>query len=388
MNSKSINLYIICIILLIIDGAHSLFSFVFMPGYRTLLGLLTMFLFLIIYPSRKKVTITSIILYVFLVIGAIISQRGNVAFSFMAKLPVLTLFMLNREDLKFVAYRIEKFFFIIITISFTLYILTNILNISLPFEKVIYKQYTLNNYFYLYTNSLNYGIKFTGFTVEPGYISVLCICLLSLNQFRFTKISSFVYTIAILFSLSLEGYLLLIMGIILSTICREGKVSKTIKYTILVIILLSVSIYIAMNYNNGNNVVAEYIMDRLVYDEETGIVGNNRESIMAEMVVDNVFYSDQVWFGIGEEAYLKMIEGLDICSWRSFILMYGAIYSIILLLLTIIGFSQTVLRNTLPFFILYWMDFMPHGGPFYEVMYFLLIIFLLNQKKDQLFKPL
>ena len=70
--------------------------------------------------------------------------------------------------------------------------------------------------------------------------------------------------------------------------------SKTIKYTILVIILLSVSIYIAMNYNNGNNVVAEYIMSRLVYDEETGIVGNNRESIIAEMVVDNVFYSDQV----------------------------------------------------------------------------------------------
>lgn len=384
MNSKSFNLYIICLIILILDGAHSLFSLVFLPGFRSLLGMMTMLFFVIIYPHKKKLVFSSFVIYLILVLGVIISQRGNVIISFLSRLPILTLLLIRRQDLRIVAQSIDKFFFVIISISCALYIYTNLLGLSLPYERISYNQYDMNNYFYIYTNCFRYGVRFTGCTVEPGYFAVLCICLLALNKFRFTKKSSFVYAIAILFTLSLEGYVLLVTGTIISTICREGHISKTIKYTIITIIILSLCIAVALTYNNGNNVVGEYIMERLVFDKDTGIVGNNRESIAAEMMVDPVFYSDRVWFGIGEEKYLKLVNGLDICSWRSFVLMYGAVYTILLCILSYICLRKTVIRNTITFYIIFWMDFVPHGGPFYEVMYFLMIIFLLNLKRDDL----
>lgn len=382
MNSKKFNLYTLCLIILILDGAHSLITFVHLPGYRTLLGLLTMFLFTVIYPSKKKITFPIIFIYIFIATGLIIQNRGNVFSSFLMRLPILTLLLLKKEDLKIVADRIEKFFFVVISISFIIYVFTNILSVPFPHEMVVYNHYDLHNYFYLYTNSLNYGIKFTGFTIEPGYFSLLCICLLALNEFNFAKKSSYVYVVSILFSLSLEGYILLITGMIVSSICREGRVSQTIKYTLIVIGIIMASVFIVLNYNGGDNVVGEYIMERLVLDDERGIVGNNRESIAAEIVIDPVFYSDRVWLGLGETEFFDLIFGLDMCSWRAFVLIYGAIYTIFLIIITIIGFSRTVLRKTTPFFVLFWMDFIPHGGPFFEVMYFLMFIFLLNLKTD------
>lgn len=381
MNSKKLNLYILCLIILILDGAHSLITFVFLPGYRTLLGLLTMCLFAVIYPSKKKFTLPAILIYAFTAFGVVIGHRGDVSFSFISRLPILTLFMLKLEDLKIVADRIEKFFFVVISASFIIYVLTNFLNVPLPSRKVVYNQYELQNYYYIYTSSLNYGFKFSGFTLEPGYFSLLCICLLALNEFNFKNKSSYIYVVSILFSLSLEGYILLVVGLIISAICREGRVSNTIKYTLIIIGLIVVSIFIALKYNGGENAVGEYIIDRLVLDQEKGIVGNNRESIAAEIVIDPVFYSNRVWLGIGETEFYDLVFGLDMCSWRAFVLIYGAIYTIFLFFISIIGLRRTVVRKTIPFFVIFWMDFIPHGGPFFEVMYFLIIIFLLNLKE-------
>ena len=388
MISKKYNLYILCLIILIMDGAHSLITFVYLPGFRTLLGLLTMCLFIVIYPSKTKITLSAILLYVFLVIGSVIQHRGDVFLSFLTRLPLLTLFLLKQEDLKIAADQIEKFFFIAISISFGIYVFTILLNFPLPYTKVVYNQYELHNYYYLYTNAIRYDAKFTGFTIEPGYIALLCVCLLALNDFNFRKKSSYVYAVAILFSLSLEGYILLIVGLIISSICREGRVSNKMKILLLNIGIIVFSILIALNYNGGENAVGEYILDRLVLDQETGIVGNNRESIAAELVVDPVFYSDRVWLGIGENEYSDLVFGLDICSWRSFVLVYGAIYTIVLILISIIGLRRTVIRKTIPFFVIFWMDFIPHGGPFFEVMYFLIIIFLLNLKKNHYLRRL
>ena len=385
MNSKSFNLYILCLIILILDGAHSLITFVYLPGFRTLLGLLTMCLFMVIYPS-KKITLPAILLYVFIVMGLIIQHRGDVFFSFLVRLPVLSLFLLKRKDLKIVADRIEKFFFILISISFVIYVLTNLLDVTLPSEKEVYHQYKLQNYYYIYVNSLKYGIKFTGFTLEPGYFALLCICLLALNEFKFNKKSSYVYVTSILFSLSLEGYILLIVGLIVSAICREGRVTKAMKYILIIIGIIITGICIALNYNGGDNAVSEFIFERLVFDDEKGIIGNNRESIGAELLIDPVFNSNRVWLGIGERDFFNLINGHDICSWRAFVLIYGAVYTIILICVSIIGFSKTVLRKTIPFFVLFWMDFFPHGGPFFEVMYFLIIIFLLNPKRDMVYE--
>lgn len=383
MNSKKFNLYILCLIILILDGAHSLITFIYLPGFRTLLGLLTMCLFIVIYPSKKKITLPALLVYVFIVIGSVIQHRGDVLFSFVSRLPVLTLFLLKQEYLKTIADRIDKFFFVVISISFVLYVFANLLDVPLPYQKEVYNQYNLHNYYYIYTNSINYGIKFTGFTLEPGYFSLLCICLLALNEFNFNKKSSCVYATAILFSLSLEGYILLIVGLIVSAICREGRVSKTIKYVLIVIGIIISGIYIALNYNGGDNAVSEFIIERLVFDDEKGIIGNNRESLTAELVIDPVFYSDRVWLGIGETEFYDLVHGLDMCSWRGFVLIYGAIYTILLIVISIIGLSRTVIRKTIPFFVIYWMDFIPHGGPFFEVMYFIVIIYLLNWDNKQ-----
>lgn len=156
-------------------------------------------------------------------------------------------------------------------------------------------------------------------------------------------------------------------------------------YFLLAVFIIGVLIVYVINYQGGNNIITQTIFERLVYDEELGIVGNNRENALGEQVIDMYFYSDKVWWGIGQEKLSKVssIKGLDMCSWRVFVVAYGAIYTLMCFFAMSLAFLKTKLRKTFPVFALFIMDFYPHGDIFSETLVVLMIIFLLYLKEGR-----
>ena len=390
MKKDSINIYVICIVLLIMNCSYSLFTLTLLKGLLSVLCILTLLSFFTIYKERTSITKEVLVFYIFIGLGQFISLRGdvfNLILSFIGRLPILTLFMLKYEDLQNVTKNIVKCFYIIISASLLLYLL-NIFHVPIPSMGIVeYNQYQLNNFYYIYTDSLTYEGRFTGFCLETGYFSLLCICLLAVEGFDFSKKSSKIFLLALLLSVSLEGYLLLVIGIVITSLSKAKHLSDSSLRIIGLFTLFAVLLFIITNYNGGDNIIAQKILERLVFDEDLGIVGNNRENILSGTVIDDLFYSNSVWLGIGYEKLFSALnfEGADACSWRLFVLSYGAIYTIMFFLLTLYLFNKTIKMKTTTIFIIMWLDFYPHGDLFSEVLYFYVIICLLNLKNSSKF---
>ena len=387
MKKDSINIYVICIVLLIMNCSYSLFTLTLLKGLLSVLCILTLLSFFFFFKERTSITKEVLVFYIFIGLGQFISLRGdvfNLILSFIGRLPILTLFMLKYEYLQNVTKNIVKCFYIIISASLLLYLL-NIFHVPIPSMGIVeYNQYQLNNFYYIYTDSLTYEGRFTGFCLETGYFSLLCICLLAVEGFDFSKKSSKIFLLSLLLSVSLEGYLLLVIGIVITSLSKAKRLSDSSLRIIGLFTLFAVLLFIITNYNGGNNIIAQKILERLGFDEDLGIVGNNRENIYAQAIVDELFYSNDIWFGIGSELLASALdfEEVNICSWRVFVLSHGAIYTLIFFFLILLFFNRTVKRKTITIFMVLLLDFYPHGDLFDETLYFYIIICLLNLKKS------
>lgn len=385
MNSKKINLYVISLIFVLLDFAYAFISKTLLEGTSTVFSLICFLSFLLIYKDRKTLSKAGMMLYLFMSWGVLFAYRFDPKWSiiaFVRYLPLLTLFMLKPNDLKLVRDKLVKSFGLLVFISLVLYLLKTFGLRILYSGNASWMQYNIDNYSYIYTDSLGYENAFTGFCVESGYFAFLCICLLALTEFDFKNKYSIIFAVGVLLSMSLEGYLLLVSGTIFYAASRGKNTKKIICYTLITIIIISVIVAFAMNYNGGNNILGEKIFARLAFDKDLGIAGNNRESSYAEAIIDRVFYSNRVWIGIGQTEYYNILAkfNYDICSWRMFVVIYGSIYTIIAFFISLLGLKKTNMRKTLPFFLIFWMDFYPHGSLSSESLYILVIIFLLNTK--------
>lgn len=385
---KGVNIYILFLSLIFLNASHAYATITWMPGtWLAVIGLMDFILFLLSYRIQYNYLKYAIIAYFLMCVGGFLAFGFTItAFAKLAAfLPVITLFLLRYEDLKKVLASINKIFAVLISISFLLYILKT-LGLPLPsLGHVVYGEgfvYSFDNYYYIYLDVPMYGIAFNGFSLEPGYFSLLLVCLLLVNEFDYTKKSTWLYTICILFSFSLEGYLLLVVGFIMQKSLEKGNIKDFVKYSLASILVLAIVVIIAFNYNNGDNIIVEEILSRLAFDEDLGIVGNNRESEVAKDIIDNIFYSSQVWKGIGHEALNEAQKNSEFtaASGRVFIVVYGAIYTIIYFFLSFKFLKKTEIKITLPFFVIFWLDFLVHGDLYTESMY-LLIMFMLYHFK-------
>ena len=388
MNSKNYNLYTISFIILILDCAFSYITKSLLSGYIAIICLLCFISSLLVYKERRSLSFYGIITYIILSYGFMYSFRFDFNKSIVAVvkfLPVITLFMISKENLLILKDKIVRFFSVLVFASLIIYIF-KIAGVSLPiYEKTYLWQYEIVNYYYIYTDAVRYVSAFTGFCLEAGYFGFLCICLLALEKFDLRKRTSQIFTLAIVLSMSLEAYILFAIGILLYSISRGEDIAKITKYFIAAFIVLMLAVIIATNYNGGDNIVGEKIFERLEYDEELGIVGNNRESDNAAEIVDRYFYSNSVWLGIGHDKFDNLItnKGFDICSWRAFVIIYGAIYTIIVFGFSIFCLLKTNIKKTFPFFVIFWADFIVHASISSESLYILIIILLLSNRKEK-----
>ena len=134
--------------------------------------------------------------------------------------------------------------------------------------------YTIrNNHVFLITYALKETTRFCGYFVEPGHLGMTGAFLLYADGFNFKKMSSWVIFIAVILTLSLAGYVLLFVGFLFAKYERK---EISLKYVLFFGILILFVYLFGTFYNGGENIINVRVFSRLEYDEDRGIVGNNR----------------------------------------------------------------------------------------------------------------
>jgi hypothetical protein len=144
--------------------------------------------------------------------------------------------------------------------------------------------------------------RFMSMFLEPGHLATICCFFLFINKFNFRRWEVWLMFIAILLSLSLAGYGLFIGGVIFYLILYNKHYKKYLSVFLLLIVILSVFF---INLNEGDNVINEKIISRLVF-EDGEMSGNNRFTQRFESHYAKYIKSDDIYWGIGQK--LKSID--------------------------------------------------------------------------------
>ncbi len=157
-------------------------------------------------------------------------------------------------------------------------------------------------------NFFNFDVvRFCSIFLEPGHVSMIGAFTLYINRFDFKKWTTWVIFIVSLITLSLAGYVLMALGYVLLRM-QSLDVRKGITAIFGFLVLIGISYLVAANYNKGNNLVNTLIFERLEYDEEKGVSGNNRVTKVAEGEFERFISSPAFFTGMSAEEYMRIFE--------------------------------------------------------------------------------
>lgn len=195
-------------------------------------------------------------------------------------LPISLIIFLNDNDrVKCLKY-IVKWFAILLVPAMITYILCQ--TVGLPSLGTIMvndndiqtERYLLKeNYFFCTMYAIGETVRFNGPFNEPGHLGMMSAFLLFADGFKFHKKSTWIIFLALLMTLSLSGYILAFVGFLFLKY-YNGKIKMNVMLPFLIFIVAGY-LY-GVYYNDGENIINERIISRFEYDEERGIVGNNR----------------------------------------------------------------------------------------------------------------
>lgn len=198
---------------------------------------------------------------------------------------------------------ISKWFGIILGISLIAFILWLILPIppvTILSEPFGYMDHA--NYIFFIRPFVDQDIvRFSGPFIEPGHVGMIGALFLYANRFNFKNNKLLILILlGVLFSLSLAGYVLLVLGYWLS------KGMSLTKQIILVVACLGLYITITDFWAGGNNPINEQIFSRLEYDNQKGIKGNNRSLNSSEEYLSQMIINGDILVGIGTQKYEEL----------------------------------------------------------------------------------
>lgn len=134
-------------------------------------------------------------------------------------------------------------------------------------------QYTTRQNYIFYCYSAFYGLRFNGPFIEAGHLGMMTAFLLFADGFDFKKKETWILLFTLLLTMSLSGIMLALFGYIF--IKYEQKRIK-FSFIITLTLLMSIVYLFGIFYKNGDNIINEWVLSRLEYDEEKGFSGNNR----------------------------------------------------------------------------------------------------------------
>lgn len=375
-------IYILIIFLSILVSMSAWF------GFFIKIGTIFFFLDLIViaFISNNRILFNRISrnksLFILIIIAYIIGTRSIEEFRwFFTTFPALTLLFATNKLLSEVLESTSKWLAFILVPSIIIHILCLMHPLSPVGPSIYSEQYGHFNNYILYIKSteiLGYFFRFSSIFIEPGHLGMILSYYLFALKYNYRSIIVWIFTIALLLTLSLAGYVLFIGGIILYSMSINIK--TTIKYIFygaisIIILIYSLTLVLDDYYIDYINSVT---IERLEYDEEKGIKGNNRNNEYADAIFNKFVKTSNVLWGLGSDNLTKEVKKNDLVSagYKTYILHFGVIS------LILIGFVYYKIgkknKATFCFFILICMSFLQRAYPFWAAWLVPYVCFCLN----------
>lgn len=217
----------------------------------------------------------------------------------------------------------------------------------------------LNNH-YVYYDNVEEGVtifpRYRGIFIEAGQLATPYVYLFFARGGKIWDWKNIVLLLSILLSFSLAGYVTLGIGLFLNSFIGNKK-HKFIKMLSFSLIVGTISFFI-IKAENSDNPLYTLIIERLKYDEESGIAGNNRSDDIFDYYFAQYLKSDDIVFGIGDEIEIGDSSWTNHASGiKKFFLNYGLVGVIFMVLLTVGLLKDNFCSRTVVFFIVLWMAY-------------------------------
>lgn len=236
--------------------------------------------------------------------------------------------------------------------------------------------YSYINYIFC-IRGIYYDIRFNSIFLEPGHTAMIAAYTVFANRFDFSKKEIWIILICTIFTFSLAGYLLIMVGYLLYSVTKSDGLKHTILRIIPFVCVLTAGYYFSISYNGGNNLFNELIISRMEEDDTKGFVGNNRVNDRTDNTFEFFLSSNDVFTGMKGSAFNDSIEDGDIAGagYKLFMMKRGVIGMFLAFLLYIlISKMATDRRYCYAMLCLYIISFWQRAYPYWYV-WLLLFIF-------------
>lgn len=316
--------YVLSLLLLLSWGAHAWFTWRMDGDYNilmlVLLGLVNSFAWLHRIKNNVRLTFHPLVL---LALIALIATRclhsgggfhpKDIVVGALMAYP-LWVVMSDEEHSEEVLTGVIKMMAVLLVPGIALHLIMLVTGI-LPSVIVRYPYsvlYAFYNYGVLLKSATEYeasGIRFQSVFLEPGYCGTLLAFLLHAARYDFKKRENVVLLISLFLSLSLAGILTFVIGYVLNGWAERKNMAV---YFVFALVIGAVVLF-GLNYNQGDNVVNEMVLSRLMPNEDEENTRNQRNSIGADIYFEHLFETGEWWYGLGAER-IAMINGEDMST--------------------------------------------------------------------------
>lgn len=278
---------------------------------------------------------------------------------------------------------ITSFFALLLPISFIVFILSFM---GLPRIGVLIAPsdfYPPYDNFLLSVRTTAYNVRFNSIFLEPGHLGMILAYLLYAQKFNFKKDKRLIVILVFaVFTLSLAAYVLILLGYVINLFAH-----KRLRFDVMFsgLLFLGLLYLVAVNYNNGENLLNEYFFERLQPSEDKGFSGNNRTYGYLDQFYElAIEHKELVLWGIGVKNYNFISENYYFggAGIKVFVLRHGLI-SVLLVFgaYLLMGLSLSKNRRyVLGFVLLFAFSFWQRAYPFWASW---LILFMTGIAQSQ-----
>lgn len=377
---KTSPLIILLIFYCMLDSAHAIVSF----NIGIWADIIVAFICFLYFNSIRaiKVTSSTILASVILIIGALFYQHGGKYYVYIGILLQisLALVLIDLKDQWRVEIfdKISKWFAILLSVSIFVWLIH--LFLPLPHTTVIEESAwnisrPLYNYYFFQEFDPNEGgfgfARFQAFFLEPGHLGTIVALFLFADHYDFFKKRNVIFIIAVIISLSASAYVLVAVGYILYKYSRN----KSSQF-LLGILFVVFFIWFFAEYNGGDNAINNLIFGKLTR-EEGAIEG--RVTFKVIQVFNNMWSTgDDLLFGKG-------VFGEDLfgAGFFLFFVQQGIIGTILLIFVYFNIYKSCKSSYGFLFFLLYIISFLQRTYPYWDFFIITFILGLSYVKYDQ-----
>lgn len=325
-----LKLFVAGIIILMLNSMHAWFLW---NTYLVILDFFVAFIgFIYISESHANIKLTSknALIFFLFCLSTLWNSIEGIEWLSSFHPAFLLLLTLGQKEYRYLLHMWTNTYAIILSVSLIAWLGITYGSIPLPaigtisFNNDI--QYTFTNYFFCLVRN-NLSLRFNSIFLEPGHVGMIAAFTLAANRFNFKKWQTISILVCSLFTLSLAGYILIIIGLISNYILKRQSIFQFVIGISVFGVLLMIIHNAAVSYNKGNNLYNELIVERLEYDEDSYIVGNNRFTESTDMLFERYISSSQLVTGMPEAEYKRNIRNQTIkgAGYKLFLMQKGII---------------------------------------------------------------